>query len=89
MEKCYVTTDPVRGVRWYSDPECKILHRRDGPAVEVTMGGKIAYHAWLFNGKLHRTYLGGTITSCNVVAFVSDDEGLELGQADPDYDYGQ
>lgn len=55
MEKYYVTTDPKRGVRWYSDPACKILHRRDGPAQETMVRGKIVYQAWVVDGKLHRT----------------------------------
>lgn len=37
-------------MRWYKDPECKVLHRPDRPAIEYTDGEKW----WYFNGKLHR-----------------------------------
>ena len=39
------------GSYYYKDPECSILHRKDGPAIEYANGAK----TWYLNGKLHRT----------------------------------
>ena len=38
------------GLSYFKDPECTVLHREDGPAVEHANGRK----DWYLNGKLHR-----------------------------------
>ena len=45
----YIKTDKD-SARYYSDEAMTILHREDGPAVEVVGG----YEEWRINGKLHR-----------------------------------
>ena len=50
MQKYYVRVRENGNTYWYSDPEYKILHRLDGPAVETPDGFKAYYQ----NGKPHR-----------------------------------
>lgn len=40
------------GTYWFLDPDCKILHRLDGPAV-IQLHGDV--ECWYFNGVKHRT----------------------------------
>ena len=51
IKKYYVTVDDEGTTRWYKDAKRTILHRENGPAVEVTNGHK----EWYQNGDLHRT----------------------------------
>jgi len=48
-ETLYVVPGQVI-TRYYKDKSMKILHRRDGPAIEDADG----YKAWYVNDKLHR-----------------------------------
>lgn len=51
MEQYYVTVTPEY-TSWFSDPNCTIHHRLDGPAV---IDNAVPYTAWCKNGKYHRT----------------------------------
>ena len=46
----YKSTDKYGNKYWYKDPEMKILHREDGPAIEYASGTK----EWYRGGLLHR-----------------------------------
>lgn len=46
----FINTDSTSTTRYFKDPDYKILHRIDGPAVIFTNGDKI----WYINGKIHR-----------------------------------
>jgi hypothetical protein len=50
MEAQYIEINSNGSKFYYKDKEMTILHRTDGPAVEVVNGTK----AWLINGKYHR-----------------------------------
>jgi len=50
MQKYYVQVFPNGNTFWYSDPECEIVHRENGPAVEYANGTKVYYQ----NCKRHR-----------------------------------
>ncbi len=49
MAKYYVNVSSF-GTFWYKDPEMKIRHREDGPAMEWINGDK----SWWIDGKVHR-----------------------------------
>ena len=51
VKKYYVTVDEEGTTRWFKDAKRTILHRENGPAVEVANGHK----EWHQNGQLHRT----------------------------------
>jgi len=46
----YIHTDRDGNKRYYKDKAKTILHREDGPALELTNSSK----SWWINGKLHR-----------------------------------
>jgi hypothetical protein len=50
MAKQYTKTNEHGTKFYYKDPEMTILHRTDGPAVDVRDGDK----TWYLNGKRHR-----------------------------------
>jgi len=50
MKKYYVEVRENGNTYWYSDLECTILHRENGPAVERSDG----YKAYYQNNKWHR-----------------------------------
>lgn len=49
MSKEYILRS-VNGIFYYKDKEKTILHREDGPAIELKSGSKL----WYFNGNFHR-----------------------------------
>lgn len=52
MNKYYVSVHAKGDTHWFSDPECTVYHRFDGPAMEYPNGGT---KKWFVNGELHRT----------------------------------
>lgn len=60
MKKYYIEVDDNGTVYWHRDPDCKILHREDGPAIEWADGDKW----WCADGKLHREDGPATEYSC-------------------------
>ena len=46
-EQIYTVKVNEYGTFWYKDPECQILHRDNGPAVEYSNGDK----AYWINGR--------------------------------------
>ena len=52
IKKYYVTVNDKNGdTRWYKDPDRKVLHRENGPAIEWVTGTK----EWWQDGLQHRT----------------------------------
>ena len=50
MTPVYIIIDEYGNKYYYKDKAMTILHREDGPAIELAGGGK----AWYINGKRHR-----------------------------------
>lgn len=50
MQKYYVKVFPNGDTYWFTNPECTIIHRENGPAIEFADGYKVYFQ----NNKWHR-----------------------------------